>query len=414
MDMPPPNRVLMAMRWLLVLLPFGLLAGPAVGDVVASLMAIVFLGYCGVTKQWQWLRTPWVLALLLLWLHFMLIVVWAPDGAGAFKRGLVWIRYPIFMAALVFWIGRDAWVQKRFLQTLLATVLFLAGDTLLQFYTGQDLFGRPITHIDDFIRLSGPYSSLRPGITLVYIGFPALFFLLAMAQKAVRYRMALHLAFVAAAILFVVAVYFSGERMALLLTMFGFVVAPLLVKRYRLFWLGGLVVAAGLLYLITDQHKILRVRQFYYLKYEVLHLSESTYVQIWHSAAKVGAAHPVTGVGLKNFRLVCPEAQYGADNGLRCGSHAHNLYLELFAESGAVGMLFFSGALALWLRACWRQRRLFNDDMILAGLLVTLLIRIWPLAAISSQFNPWAGVPLWLFTGLLLARLRLSDMGRPA
>lgn len=400
-------RLLKCMHYLLVLVPLGLLSGPAIGDVIASTMAMMFLVYSSITRQWSWVRQPWVIVLLVLWVHFMVIAPFAVDAHAAFKRGLLWIRYPIFMAAIAFWIGRDARVQQHFLLTSAMAIIFLIFDMLWQFHTGKDLFGIPYEKIDDFIRLTGPYNALRPGLMLIYLGFPAIFFLFDRAQKATRHRCLIQAGIVALLVAFALAIYLSGERMALLYTILGFMLAPLLVKRCRWYWVAGCVASALLVATIVANNPQLLVRQYHYTKYEAVNPDKSPYVLIWQSSLRVGMEHPFTGVGLKNFRYVCTDPKYGDDNPLRCAMHSHNMYMELFAESGAVGLLLFCTAIVLWLKQCWHNRRLIVSDMVLAGLFITFVIRIWPLAAISSQFNPWAAVPLWMFTGLLLARIEL-------
>ena len=66
-------------------------------------------------------------------------------------------------------------------------------------------------------------------------------------------------------------------------------------------------------------------------------------VKIWHTAAKVGAEHPIAGVGLGN---IGPQLQ-SRMSGLNTGVHAHSTYLQTWAEAGALGaaalLLLFAG-----------------------------------------------------------------------
>ena len=55
---------------------------------------------------------------------------------------------------------------------------------------------------------------------------------------------------------------------------------------------------------------------------------------------------PITGFGLKSFRLKCPEV-LTKDNLIRgekpqlfaCGNHPHNFYLEILSEGGIIGLM---------------------------------------------------------------------------
>lgn len=79
---------------------------------------------------------------------------------------------------------------------------------------------------------------------------------------------------------------------------------------------------------------------------------------IWHTALAMGAAHPINGVGVRAFRYAYP-AHAAADDpwvqpATRQGAmHAHQLLLELWSETGAIGLLLWSfGAFAAW--RAWR------------------------------------------------------------
>jgi O-antigen ligase len=80
---------------------------------------------------------------------------------------------------------------------------------------------------------------------------------------------------------------------------------------------------------------------------------------VWGGAASVFAGSPVTGMGFGNLR-----AFMGGLVGLPEGwvGDAHNLYLELLAETGVLGFLAFAILVVTSLRMALAQRRLFQGD----------------------------------------------------
>jgi len=81
-------------------------------------------------------------------------------------------------------------------------------------------------------------------------------------------------------------------------------------------------------------------------------------IQIWRRTLRMIADHPARGVGLGNFQYVF-ESRYNIDinDDLRRGVHAHNLWLQQFAELGLLGGALY---VALWIRIiglCWRSAR---------------------------------------------------------
>jgi O-antigen ligase len=79
---------------------------------------------------------------------------------------------------------------------------------------------------------------------------------------------------------------------------------------------------------------------------------------IWRRAGRMILDHPLGGVGLGNFRQVF-KAKYGSNLGEDEGKdiHAHNLWLQQFAEAGIAGGLAYVGLWAAAVVLAWRNVR---------------------------------------------------------
>jgi len=75
-------------------------------------------------------------------------------------------------------------------------------------------------------------------------------------------------------------------------------------------------------------------------------------VHIWHAALKTGEAHLVTGVGLGNVTNYLP--RYGVP--VTGAAHAHDTYLQAFAEAGLLGVIALIGLLSASVRDLVRAR----------------------------------------------------------
>lgn len=92
---------------------------------------------------------------------------------------------------------------------------------------------------------------------------------------------------------------------------------------------------------------------------------------IWAAAWKTGQQHPLAGVGLGNITKFLPE--HGV--AVTAAAHAHDTYLQFFAESGVIGLLGLLGLLAaagLDLRRAWSSQRIWVAGA--AGALVATLL----------------------------------------
>jgi len=132
--------------------------------------------------------------------------------------------------------------------------------------------------------------------------------------------------------------------------------------------------------------------------------------QIWAAAGCMIADHPVNGVGARGFRDAypgcnpAPQAQevWGEGPAL----HAHQIVLEILAETGVLGLLLWLAAAAQAWRA-WRFAPLPARERARPAMLA-LAVTVFPLnthLAFYSTF--WGGLTLLLaalYAGSLLAR----------
>jgi O-antigen ligase len=82
--------------------------------------------------------------------------------------------------------------------------------------------------------------------------------------------------------------------------------------------------------------------------------STDTRLALWRAGLRMVRAHPLTGVGLGNFKWVV--ADYDAP-GENLNNVAHNTYVEVAAELGLPGFALYVGLLATTYRALGRVRR---------------------------------------------------------
>ncbi|NTU77637.1 MAG: hypothetical protein HGA90_07505 [Alphaproteobacteria bacterium] len=216
------DRLRLAARILTVLQPVFLVLGRAVADWSLGICVVLFLIHSFRNRDGAWLRERWVQASLLLWGWLFIVALGAHDPGAAFVHAAGWIRFPLFAAAIVFWIMDRDWL-RFFLIVTGATLVFVACDTLLQYVVGQDLFGNPIS---DAHRLTGPFPKKMVGIYLARLAFLPLIPVFAAAVAARRKGL---IAVVGGAGLVVfLAVLLSGERMATLSLLLGLALLPFL------------------------------------------------------------------------------------------------------------------------------------------------------------------------------------------
>jgi O-antigen ligase len=131
-------------------------------------------------------------------------------------------------------------------------------------------------------------------------------------------------------------------------------------------------------------------------------------LRIWRTALSMSIAHPVTGVGVRGFRYAYP--QYAApgdgfvDTASDTGaSHAHQILLEVFSETGLVGLAFWIAGAWFALRAWRRADAAARARATAPGL--ALVAMCFPLNTHLAFYSAWWGLLFWWLLALYCAAL---------
>ena len=388
---------------LAVLAPIAITLGNVVSEAVAAAIGILFLMDCIQRRDFAWVRQPWFAALLLLWAYSLLRTLIADANWGSMGASLAWVRFILFAAALAVWLLPDETVRRRMTIASIVAVSFMASDALLQYITGHDIIGRPWAGN----RLTAEFPRPYVGIEIAWMFLPPLMALLAWRRY---WGAALFCTVVT------VAVLLTGERVAFLVCLTCLAAAAVYLPEVRRWALIVVPVAAvGMAALFIARPAIYQ-RQVASTLETAGKLSESHYGIIWASALRMAEAHPVFGVGVRNYATTCLDPAFGPEISEpsklpRCANHPHNNYLEWLTETGAIGLALYVAAVVSVLAALgglvWRG----GVNPVLCGTFVILAIRFWPLQSNGSFYIAWSAIPMFLMIGWGLSYRAAPEAG---
>jgi O-antigen ligase len=330
------------------------------------------------------------------------------DVLDSYGRSLPWIRFVLFYAAVTSWLvtgERDLRLVGWWMAAVLVAYVL---DTLVQYFAGISLSGQERWGQ----RLTGVLDRPNMGIFLAKLGFPTFAVLAWFCARGADRRV------IAAAVgvctLVLVTILLSGERTATLLTLLGLVVVlawvfvsvPHLRVKTTLLFLG----LAGTVTMVVALVEHLRERVLALV--DVLSsFGESPYGQLFTVAYRAFVDNPLTGVGLKSYRLACPKYE-SLGYITECMQHPHNIYLEWLSEGGLITFAVFVMFVVSLFVALLRLIRQGPVNPVSAGFLAgALLVTFFPFTASQSFLSNWPAILLWFSVALTMAAARVMAHG---
>jgi O-antigen ligase len=258
---------------------------------------------------------------------------------------------------------------------------------------------------DGHVRLGGTFRKPILGIMLAWLCFPVFVHYL-VSGKTASLKNPESLFFLLVPFMVFTVITLSGERLALLLVLLGWVVAFFFMPRYRvriiLCVIVGLVAVFGTAAIDPSVLK----RQGGSTLHTLTNWWQSPYGMLLKTDLNMAKINPVFGVGSYQFRILCPTLYPGMDEkALKdvCNIHPHNIYLEWLIENGIIGLGLFITFLGILTGICYRHWQRVRTDPMFIGFLIAFLLRMWPIASTTGLYSRWGASPLWLVLGCLLA-----------
>ncbi len=397
--------------WLLLFMPIAMVAGRSLLDITFTSLGLLYVAHCITNRDWSLFKPTWVKLALGIWAYLLIRSIFSIDIANNIDRGVFFGRFILGALAIewVFMQHQDS--AKRLFQVLAAMVFFIIFDIYVQYFVGQDVFG----HLPVNDRLTGPFSDVRVGSVLLMMVFPVICWLLTKQCFKQRPIMSQLLGLVFA-LLVIGAIFVTGERMVLILGVFGLLVASAVLPNQKKI---GLLLIAGLMLFVAAMNVIspkIVERQIHSSQTVIAQFKDSQYGQIWRNAIKVGMQHPLVGVGPKNFRKVCPSLPLLEIHDFpireQCNLHTHNIYLEWFAETGLIGLALFITLVALWMNTFIQAIKRNRNDAVMIGFFVFAIVSLCPIKTSASFFTNSVALPFWFMLGWGLALCNQSARSR--
>ena len=367
-------------------------------DLWLTLIGLIFLGRCIKKKDWQWASQLWFKSALVLWLFGLFSAVTSPDPFFTFQQGFVWIRFPLYAAAAQVWLAKDRDIRVMMFLSILLGMLIMCFILIAE------------TLIEPKNRLSWPYGDLVPGGYIAKVSLPVFCVLMAITVSKTS-KAGLYSGFIG--FLTIVVSILTGERTHFLIRACGGMLASLVWKpKLKLFAILVLVEVIAVISVFLVRPDLGNNFTKNFVKQIPIVNTDTGYWGSWRGGIQQGLMTPIKGIGPSGTRHTCknldtnlPKWLPGKNN---CGNHPHNIYVQLFAETGVIGLFIGCVMFVSIIISCYKVRRNNFDCPMAATAFVIPFGLFFPMQQFGSFYGQWGNLFIWFALGFALSQVQKS------
>ena len=430
------------LSYLYLLIPFLLITGPALPDIVITLGGLFGIFYILYQKEYgNFIKLNLFRISIVFWLSLILISFFSYNKTYSFQDSLIFIRFLLIPFFCFFIFFKDKKLFERLLLVLFVVVLFVNIDTLYQFinYTSKDGFKEDLLGFKSnwYGRLTGPFGDeLIPGSYLSKFGLFGFVFLISI--KKLENNIIIQSLYLS---LIILVCYVSGERMAFATFSLSLLLLLIFLDGFRKTIILSILIGGLFIFLAsylhpfyndfnviesTQYHQGQKIEKFFQCEndtekicskiiniqpnfFEIIkNFDTSAYGEIYLLSFKMFLDNPITGIGINNFKYLCNynELYKNMMINYECASHPHNIYIQWLAEGGLI--VFISFVLLLFFLVKFIINNTADKKYKIISIVI-ILIMFWPIMSTGSLIKNWFGVTTFFIIGLCMCLSKFKN-----
>lgn len=378
------------------LIPASLIIGAAVSEFFVSFVALLFLIYTIVYKDWFYYKKKIFIFLIIFFIYIVFVSLISEFPVNSLRSTLFYFRFYLMFLAIWFLLDQNKNFPKYFLLSIIlplaACFIYSLGDiynsirfeTKVADYRISGLFGTELIQGSYFIRFLilflGVYALVNNNFKNKFIYYSIFFVSIFM-------------------------VLISGERSSIgLLFIFLFLYFIFseikIIEKFKIFICIIFITILSLSYLPGLKERIFDNTKSLIFESEKIKVFSRGHQEHYETALKMLKKNMITGVGIRNFRLECRKDEYRYIGVNSCTTHPHNTYVQFLAETGIIGFLFIfsllvyiSKFLIVNFLNVLKRKKISNSAVIFS---IAIFINIFPLVPTGSFFNNWLSTVYYL------------------
>ena len=439
-------------------------------DLWLTLIGLVFLIRSFVRKEWNWSKQIWFKLAIAFWLSSLVSASLSLDPIYSLSQGIPWIRFPLYAAAAQAWLGKHRDLRLLMFISIIFGLLIMNGILLAETIVEPKLrlswpYGDTIPGVY-IAKLGLPIIGTLLILNLRKANFLSFVFIIFSITMTLLTGERTHFVLLVCAC-FLCSIFWSPRffnYFIFFITVLSIIIGVSLLRPNttdRLISLSTKIVLytfknENTHYLVnnniltsgtktgpvwdkrtidikkstaqinTYMSKFMTKKEFQRYNSKTLPDKEfneilerlgkfkrfdiNSYWGAWRGGIQQGLDRPVLGIGPSNTRKTCKNLandQYEWLPGKNyCGNHPHNFYIQMFAETGLIGLFLGTLMIISIIMTCYKARKHNASCPMLAIAFIIPLGLFFPLQQFGSFFGQWGNLFIWFAVGFAMSQVQ--------
>ena len=379
------------------LVPFFLITGSLLTNISVSICSIIFLINSYRNKLYKFYQNPFFYFFFIFFAIMLISSIFSLEPLKYLKKSLYYLRFIIFSLSTWYLIEQNKKLLLQIFSVILCCYFLLIIDGLIQYYTGQNIFGfnifspnRISSFFGDELVMGSYLSRLLPILICLYLVF----------IKNFTFKHSIIFFLLLSLIGFLV--FLSGERTSLFYFIVFLFISIFIVKFF--FARVSLLATFFIILLIpffdeNASNRIFNLTKDQLLNDKTIFFSDH-HTQIYLSSYKIFSQNNIwIGSGPGSFRDICYKSLIDKNDSLwTCSTHSHNTYLQALTELGITGFIMISLALLFSIKILLKK----ENSSAIRLLSICFIISLFPMIPSANLFGSWISTIYYYPIGIYL------------
>ncbi len=402
--------------YLLYLMPILILTGPFLPDLFLVLTSILFLITAYRKKLTKYFKNYFFLVFVIFNLYIIFNSLISEFPLFSLKSSLVYFRFGIFTLAIWYVLDNEINFRRYFLYGLTIAFIIAIFDGYFQYIFGQNIFGYEAANSNRLNLLVSEGWLLGSYLARLL----PLFLALALTQYK-KTKLSISIIFIIW-IASDVLIFLSGERTAIALMIISNIFIIVLLKEFRIIRFFSFIISIVVIIIISFLNPAIKERNIdltinqLNIKSGEIRFFSRLHETFFYTSVNMFEDNPILGTGPNTYRKYCDNEKYqyispystSSYTYSACSTHPHNTFLQIIAETGIIGLLFFTILIIYFSRLVLIhiylkliiKKQLLTDYQIC--LFACFLCSLVPFVPSLNFFNNWINIIYYIPIGFYL------------